>query len=167
MSTIAPFVISRVFRAPGPLLFEVYTQPEHLAQWLSPEGFHNIHTDMDFRVGGRYHYGIEGPNGLQMWGKQEFLEIVPGQRLVHLQSFSTPEGGLGVHPMAPTWPKHMHVTTTFDDVGDEGTRVTITWAPHDSDAIGLQTFDMARPGMEVGFGGTFLKLDAYLQKLQA
>ena len=107
MTAIAPFVISRVFHAPRPLVFEVYTQPHHLAQWLSPEGFHNIHTDMDFRVGGRYHYGIQGPAGMEMWGKQEFLDIAAPERLVHLQSFSTREGGLGAHPMAPTWPRVM------------------------------------------------------------
>ena len=166
MSTVTPFVISRVFRAPRPMVFDVYTQPHHLAQWLSPEGFHNIHTDMDFRVGGRYHYGIEGPAGMEMWGKQEFLDIAAPERLVHLQSFSTREGGLGTHPMAPTWPKYMHVTTTFEAVDDNSTRVTITWVPHESDDIGRQTFDVARPGMEVGFTGTFVKLDAYLQKLQ-
>jgi uncharacterized protein YndB with AHSA1/START domain len=167
MTTVAPFVISRVFHAARPLLFEVYTQPDHLAQWLSPEGFHNIHTDMDFRVGGRYHYGIQGPAGMEMWGKQEFLDIAAPERLVHLQSFSTREGGLSTHPMAPTWPKYMHVTTTFEEAEGESTRVTITWLPHESDDIGCQTFDVARPGMEVGFEGTFLKLDAYLQKLQA
>jgi len=167
MTTITPFVISRVFHAPRPLVFEVYTQPHHLAQWLSPEGFHNIHTDMDFRVGGRYHYGIQGPAGMEMWGKQEFLDIAAPERLVHLQSFSTREGGLGTHPMAPTWPKYMHVTTTFEEAEGESTRVTITWLPYESDDIGYQTFDAARPGMEVGFGGTFVKLDAYLQKLQS
>jgi uncharacterized protein YndB with AHSA1/START domain len=104
MTTVAPFIISRVFQAPRPLVFEVYTQPHHLAQWLSPEGFHNIHTDMDFRVGGRYHYGIQGPGGMEMWGKQEFLDITAPERLVHLQSFSTREGGLGTHPMAPPGP---------------------------------------------------------------
>lgn len=66
--------------------------------------------------------------------------------------------------MAPTWPKYMHVTTTFEDA-EGGTRVTINWLPHESDDIGLQTFDAARAGMEMGFAGTFAKLDAYLKKL--
>ncbi len=165
--SIAPFVISRVFRAPRPLLFQVYTQPQHLAQWLSPAGFHTIHAAMDFRVGGQYHYGIEGPNGFQMWGKQQYLDIVPDERLVHLQSFSTPDGGLGTHPMAPTWPKYMHATTTFEDAPEGGTRVTISWAPHESDDVGIQTFDAARAGMVEGFGGTFEKLDGYLRQLQS
>ena len=74
MCRIQPFVIPREFKAPRTLLWLVQTQAEHLQHWLSPEGFHTNHADMDFREGGRYFYGIDGPNGLQMWGLQEFLE---------------------------------------------------------------------------------------------
>jgi uncharacterized protein YndB with AHSA1/START domain len=75
MRTNAPFVISRVFRAPRPLVFDVYTQPHHLAQWLSPEGFHNIHTHMDFRVGERHHYGIQGPGGMAVGFGGTFVNL--------------------------------------------------------------------------------------------
>ncbi len=165
MQPIAPFVIKREFRAPRALLWQVQTQAEHLQNWLSPEGFHTIHAAMDFRVGGRYFYGIEGPNGLQMWGLQQFLEIVPERRIVHLQSFSNKEGGQGRHPMAATWPVYMHVTATYEDSPD-GTAYAISWQPHESDDVGIATFDAARPGMEAGFAGTFAKLDAYLRQLQ-
>ena len=167
MSTLAPFVITREFRAPRDLLWAVQTQVEHVQHWLSPEGFHTIHADMDFRVGGRYFYGIQGPNALQMWGLQQFLEIVPQRKIVHLQSFSNPEGGLGRHPMAPAWPEYMQVTATYEDSADGGTRYTLSWQPHDSDAAGLAAFDGTRAGMQVGFAGTFAKLDAYLLELQA
>ena len=166
MQTVAPFVISREFRAPLALLWQVQTQAAHLQHWLSPEGFHTMHADMDFRAGGRYFYGIEGPNGLQMWGLQQFLEIVPEQKIVHIQSFSNQDGGLGRHPMAPTWPAYMHVTATYQE-GNEGTLYSISWQPHESDETGNATFDAARPGMQMGFAGTFAKLDAYLARLQA
>jgi uncharacterized protein YndB with AHSA1/START domain len=42
------------------MVFDVNTQPQHLARWLSPDGFESIHTNMDFRVGGQYHYGVQG-----------------------------------------------------------------------------------------------------------
>lgn len=162
----SPFIITREFRAPRPFLWQVQTQAQHLQHWLSPEGFHTIHADIDFRVGGRYHYGLEGPNGLQMWGLQQFLEIVPERKVVHLQSFSTPEGGLGRHPMAPTWPAYMHVTATWEESANGGTLYTIAWQPHESDDVGIATFDSARDGMKAGFGGTFAKLDSYLAQLQ-
>jgi uncharacterized protein YndB with AHSA1/START domain len=160
-----PFVICREFQAPRSVLWEVQTQARHLQHWLSPEGFHTIHADMDFRVGGRYHYGLEGPNGLQMWGLQQFLEILPEKKVVHLQSFSNPNGGLGRHPMAPNWPSYMHVTATWEDSESGGTIHTIAWQPHESDDVGIATFDGARVGMNAGFAGTFNKLDAYLLQL--
>ena len=103
---------------------------------------------------------------MQMWGKQTYLDIVPHEKIVHLQSFSNPEGGLGTHPLAPTWPAYMHVTTTFEDAPQASTLVTISWVPHESDALACQTFDAARAGMATGFAGTFVKLDAYLQTLR-
>lgn len=166
MKPPAPFIISREFRAPRTLLWQVQTQAEHLKHWLSPEGFQTVYADMNFHVGGRYHYGIEGPNGLQMWGMQQFLEIVPERKIVHLQSFSDKDGGLGRHPMAPAWPAYMHVTATYDDTALGDTLYTICWQPHESDAQGIEAFDSAREGMNAGFAGTFAKLDAYLVELQ-
>jgi uncharacterized protein YndB with AHSA1/START domain len=166
MTDRTPFSISRTFKAPRALLFKVQTQPEHLAHWLSPEGFVNIHTAMDFRVGGSYHYGLRGPDGSEMWGKQVYREIVPNEKLVLIQSFSDKDGGLTRHPMAATWPLELLATTTFEDAGPGETKLTITWQPHNSDAAGEATFYGAKDGMTQGFNGTFAKLEAYLAKIQ-
>jgi uncharacterized protein YndB with AHSA1/START domain len=165
MPQAAPFSISRIFNAPRALVFQVNTKPAHLAHWLSPEGFKSIHTAMDFRVGGTYHYGLEGPGGMQMWGKQVFKEIVPNQKIVLVQSFSDKDGGITRHPMSPAWPAEMLATTTFEDDGPGKTKVTITWAPYNSDEAGHAAFEGGRPSMKQGFEGTFAKLDAYLLTL--
>jgi len=167
MSEVAPFTIAHTFLAPRALVYAVHTQPDHLAQWLSPEGFHSIHAAMDLRVGGTYHYGLEGPAGMQMWGLQTFREIVPGEKLVYLQSFSDKDGGLTRHPMAPTWPLKMLATTTFEDAGPGKTRLAISWHPHESDDAGTATFEGARAAMQGGFAGTFAKLEGYLAQLQS
>jgi uncharacterized protein YndB with AHSA1/START domain len=167
VSQVAPFSISRVLDAPQALVFAVNTDPAHIAHWLSPEGFHTIHADMDFRVGGSYHYGIEGPGGMQMWGKQTYREITPVERLVYIQSFSDKDGGLTRHPMSPDWPLQMLATTTFEAVGPDKTKVTITWQPYEADAAAEAAFEEGRAGMTQGFGGTFAKLEAYLAQLQA
>ncbi|MES2183441.1 MAG: SRPBCC domain-containing protein [Pseudomonadota bacterium] len=166
MPQATPFTITRTFAAPRALLWQVQTEPAHLAQWLSPEGFRSVHAAMDFRVGGTYHYGLEGPGGMQMWGKQTFREIVPLEKIVYIQSFSDKDGGLTRHPMAATWPLEMLATTTFEDAGDGKTKLSVSWQPYASDEAGNATFDSARPGMEMGFGGTFTKLEAYLAQLQ-
>ena len=165
MPQAAPFTISRVLAAPRELVYQISTEPAHLAKWLSPEGFNNIHAAMDLREGGSYHYGLEGPNGMQMWGKQSFRKIEPNQSLTYLQSFSDKDGGVTRHPMVSTWPLQMLATTTFEDAGPGETRMTISWQPHESDDIGNATFDSARAGMEGGFGGSFAKLESYLAEL--
>ncbi|EKU60963.1 SRPBCC domain-containing protein [Acinetobacter nosocomialis] len=161
---ITPFSISKVFNAPRDLVFKVHTDINHLQNWMSPKNFKIIHTLMDFRVGGTYHYGLEGPDGTQMWGKQVFREIVPNERLTFIQSFSDKDGNNTRHPMSPTWPLEMLATTTFEDI-DNKTKVTITWQPWNSDDIGNSTFDSARDGMTQGFNGTFSNLEAYLKTL--
>ena len=88
------FSISRDLKAPRALIYEVQTDAKHLANWLSPDGFKTTHAEMDFRVGGRYHYCNEGPGGVQVWGLQRFREIVPNERIVMIQSFSDKDGGL-------------------------------------------------------------------------
>jgi uncharacterized protein YndB with AHSA1/START domain len=165
--TVAPFSISRDLNAPIALVFDAYSKVEHLSKWLSPEGFETIKADLDFRPGGVYHYGIKGPGGMEMWGKQRFIEIVPQEKIVFIQQFSDPDGGMGRHPMDPNWPEEMYATTAFEVLGPDRTRVTVTWAPHNSDATGEAAFDKARAGMTGGFSGTFDKLAVYLQTLTA
>ena len=167
MTQAAPFSISRELNAPPAFVYGLQTDPMHLANWMSPEGFKTIHASMDLRIGGTYHYGIESPDGMQMWGRQVFREIVPNRKLVYIQSFSDKDGGIGVNPMSPNWPREMLATTTFEQAGEGRTLMTITWQPCNSDELGEQTFDQARPGMTQGFGGTFAKLEAYLASLRA
>jgi uncharacterized protein YndB with AHSA1/START domain len=120
---------------------------------------------MDLRVGGIYLYGNEGPDGMQIWGKQVFREIVPNERLVVIQSFSDKESGITRHPMSSTWPLEMLATTVFEDSEGGSTKVTLTWQPWNSDDAGNASFDAARSGMEQGVGGTFAKLEAYLKSI--
>ena len=166
MKKTAPFATSRVLNAPRALVYKVQTEVAHLEQWLSPAGFKTIQAAMDFKVGGTYHYGLEGPGGMQMWGLQTFREIVPNEKVVLIQSFSDKDRGLTRHPMSPEWPLEMISTTTFEDAGPGKTRITISWEPYNADEAGIATFDEGRKSMEGGFAGTLDKLDAYLVSLQ-
>jgi hypothetical protein len=58
------------------------------------------------------------------------------------------------------------VTSTFEDSPTGDTIYSIAWEPYESDAVGIATFDAARAGMQIGFEGTFAKLDQYLIELQ-
>lgn len=163
--SIVPFSISRVFNAPRHLVFKMNTDVNHLSKWMSPDGFKTIQASMDFQVGGIYHYGLEGPSAMYMWGKQVFREIVPNERLSYIHSFSDENGGNTRHPMSATWPLEMLATTVFEEIDGNHTRVIITWQPWNSDDIGYATFNEARSGMAQGFSGTFAKLEEHIKSL--
>jgi uncharacterized protein YndB with AHSA1/START domain len=162
MAVPAPFSVSREFDAPRALLYLAHTDVAHLLGWFGPAGAKLLKADLDLRPGGTYHYGLVLPNGLEMWGKQEYREVVAPERLVFLQSFSDKDGGLARHPMAPTWPARMLATTTFEALGEARSRLGVTWAPHDPTEAEARTFDGARDGMAAGFKGMFDQLEAYL-----
>ena len=165
MNNVGPYSISRVFDAPRELVFKVSSVPEHMAKWLAGPGFKTSVVKGEVKVGSTYHYMQEGPDGMKMWGRQVYQEIIPNEKIVSISSFSDEKGGIGAHPMSPTWPKEMLSTTTFEDAGPGKTKLTITWAPYNSDEAGNSTFDAARAGMDQGFGASFANLEAYLKTL--
>jgi uncharacterized protein YndB with AHSA1/START domain len=165
MASTDPYSISRVLKAPRALVYKVSTEPAHMAQWFGPAGAVVIKSQMDLRPGGTYHYGLRMPDGLEMWGKQVYREIVAPEKLVYIQSFSDKDGGITRHPMSPTWPLEMLATTAFEDLGNGQTRMTVTWLPYNADEAATATFDGARPSMHHGFEGMFVSLENYLATL--
>jgi uncharacterized protein YndB with AHSA1/START domain len=159
------FVISRRFDAPRETLFRAFTEPASMQQWWGPKGFTVVKATMDLRVGGTYHYALRAPDGSTMWGKMVYREITAPARVVWINSFSDEAGGTTRHPMAPTWPREMLSTLTFDDDAG-GTRLTLTWSPLDPDAMERATFDapVSHESMRMGWTGTLDQLEAYLTK---
>jgi len=156
-----PFVIARAFDAPRKLVFEVWTQPEHLKQWFSPKGFTVLAAKMDFRPGGVYHYGMRAPDGKDMWGRWVFREIVAPERIVFINSFSDESGGLARPPFPEPWPMEMLSTIAFTESGGR-TTVTVTWTPHNATEAERKTFDAGRACMQQGWSGTLDQLAAHL-----
>jgi uncharacterized protein YndB with AHSA1/START domain len=165
MST-QPFTYSRVLDAPRKLVYLVNIDPAHLMHWMGPAGAKMIKSDMDLRPGGVHHYGLRMPDGLEMWGKQIYKEIVPFEKIVLVQCFSDAQGGITRHPMAPTWPAQTLATTTFEDAGPGKTKVTVSWLPYEATPEEVATFDAGRAGMDGGFGGMMDNLDRHLKNTE-
>lgn len=160
-----PFTVSRIFKAPLALVWAVHTDPAHQANWLSPGNPAGYKSQMDFREGGRHFYGMPGPDGSLMYGIQMFREIVPLQKVVLVQSFADAAGNIAPHPMAPTWPRQMLSTNTYEDLGDGTTRLTVTWLPLDATEVEAAIFEGARGGMQGGWNHQFGQIEAYLAGL--
>src|SRR5260370_12893331 len=56
-------VLTREFDAPRELVFKVWTDPKHVAQWWGPRGFTNPVCELDLRPAGAILIHIRGPDG--------------------------------------------------------------------------------------------------------
>jgi uncharacterized protein YndB with AHSA1/START domain len=104
---------SRVFDAPRELVWKVWTDPKHLAQWWGPDGFSTTTSAYDARPGGMWRFVMHGPDGREYQNRITFDEIVKPERLVYHHG-----GGDDVEPV------QFKTTVTFEDLGGK-TRVTM------------------------------------------
>ena len=158
------FEISRVFDAPRERVWQAWTEAGHLRKWWGPKGFTVTHCKVDLRPGGLMHYCLRSPDGMEMWGRMVYREIVKPERLVWINSFSDPKGGVTRHPGHESWPLEMHSTALFEAQGNR-TKVTIRWLPADGSTEAERgTFDEGRRSMNQGWSGTFDQLAAHVSE---
>ena len=159
-----PFVISRHLKAPRPLVWDVYTQPDHLQQWFGPKGVTMSHSVMNFSAGGTYHYCQALDGGGSLWGLWRFREILAPEKIVLLQHFSDAQGGVTRNPWNAGWPLQTLSTTTFTEQ-DGGTLLTIQWEPCDASDPEKDTFLAGHASMNPGWSSVLDRLEGYLPLL--
>jgi len=137
-------VLTRVFDAPREVVFKVWTDPKHVAQWWGPRGFQTTIHEMDVRRGGRWRYAMRGPDGNDYPFDGVFIEVVKPERLVF-------DGAILGDPKLGVWTE-----VTFAD--DEGkTKVSVRQAySFESDAT---------RGAPIGWNQQFDRLVEYLVRL--
>jgi len=101
-------VVSRLLNAPRELVFEAWTNPEHIAHWWGPNGFTVTHKEWNLKAGGVWRFTMHGPDGTDFPNKIIFLEIVKPERLVYKHDNED-----------DTEPINFHVTITFEAAGDK------------------------------------------------
>lgn len=107
-------VMTRVFDAPRDLVYEAFTKPELVKQWLlGPPGWSMPVCEIDLRVGGVYRYLWRHANGQEMGMGGVFREIVPSERIVATEKFDD-----------AWYPGEALVTTSFADAGGKTTLTT-------------------------------------------
>jgi uncharacterized protein YndB with AHSA1/START domain len=157
-------VVTRIFDAPRELMWKTLTVPEHLEHWWGPKGFTSQVHQLELRPGGTFLYSQRGAEGLEMWGKWVYREVVAPERLVMVSSFADEKGNVVRHPFEPNWPLETLFTSTFTE--DRGrTTVTVRMVPINATESEEQTFFDRANFMEEGFAGTWDKLDKYLVSL--
>jgi uncharacterized protein YndB with AHSA1/START domain len=74
-----PFVLHlrRLLPAPRERVFGALTRPDDVARWWGPRLFTIPEIELDLRVGGRYRFTMQPPDGDRFHVSGEFLEIDP------------------------------------------------------------------------------------------
>lgn len=166
-SPAAPeLVMTRTLNAPRALVFQAFAEAERLAQWWGPQGFDITVSRLEFRPGGVFHYLMSNADGFKMWGRFVFREIVAPERIVWVNSFSDPDGGLSRAPFGETIPLEMLNTITLEERAGQ-TILTLHSTPINATDEERATFAAMLGDMERGFGGTFDQLAAYLAAHQS
>ncbi|MFB3814639.1 MAG: SRPBCC family protein [Terriglobales bacterium] len=140
------FVMTCVVEAPRKLVFDSWTKPEHVSQWmLGPEGWTMPVCEIDLRPGGTWHFVWRHSDGKEMSMRGEYREIAPPERIVHTESW----GG--------DWPDTINTLI----LSEEGGRTTITcrvfYPSKEARDAAIQT------GMKEGAAQSFERLAEYLR----
>lgn len=81
-------MITREFAAEQALVWDAFTKPELLDQWVAPKPWTSKTKYMDFRVGGRRFYAMVSPEGQEHWSIQEYTSISPKTNFKMLSAFA-------------------------------------------------------------------------------
>jgi uncharacterized protein YndB with AHSA1/START domain len=88
--------LTRVFDAPRALVYKVWTDPKHVAQWWGPRDFVTTIREMEVKPGGAWRYSMRGPDGNDYPFDGVFLEVEEPERLVS-------EGSIHGDPEQKVW----------------------------------------------------------------
>lgn len=148
--------IKRAFDAPKDLVFETFTNCEHLKHWWGPKEWPMKECNMDFKEGGTWHFCLRGPNaGDESWGLAVFQEIKRPDKIVWTDHFSDKDGTIN-EDMPPS-------LNTAEFVEENGMTTIISRSKYKKKSDLDTVMEM---GMIDGFTSTQDRLEEYLQRLQ-
>jgi uncharacterized protein YndB with AHSA1/START domain len=141
-------VMTRVVDASRTLVWEAWTNPEHVPNWLlGPEGWTMPVCEIDLRPGGTWHYVWRQSDGTEMEMRGEYREIAPPERLVSTESW----GG--------DWPETLNTLILHEEDGKTTITQTTLYPSKEARDAALQT------GMTDGASVTFDRLAQYLRTM--
>jgi uncharacterized protein YndB with AHSA1/START domain len=140
--------IKKTFDAPIELVWEAWTQPEHLTHWWGPKGMSLTVVEHDFKVGGKWKYVMPMPNGEAFISEGQYSEIVELQKIVTSANF---------RPMT----EGVEIRVLFEKNGDK-TNFTFS-VIHPTEEYKVQQEQM---GFYNGWGSTFARFEALLAALK-
>ena len=155
------FTITRTFDAPRALVFATMTQTEHLQKWWGPQGCTIRVVKHEPLAGGVFHYCMGFGPGVEMYGRFDYREVTPVERIVFVNGFADEQGNRIRYAISPTWPIEVLNTITVTEQ-DGKTTMTLHSTPLNASAIEIETFKAGHDSMQQGFGGMYEEYGKYL-----
>jgi uncharacterized protein YndB with AHSA1/START domain len=137
--------MTRVFDAPRRLVFEAWTNPEHVPHWMiGPEGWTMPVCEIDLRAGGSWHFVWRKADGSEMDMRGAYREVRAPDRLVSTESWG------------PEWPETINTLTLTERDGRTTATITVLYPSKDARDAALKT------GMKEGAGQSYDRLEKLL-----
>ena len=164
MSDLPIYDLERVFDAPRELVWKTWTEPELFARWYGPNVETIIHR-LELNPGGLGLVEMRMGDD-SFYQRLEYTDVIPPERLVCLMSHSDSDWNIIPFPMMADWPRILLTTVTFEEEGS-GTRMRLTWVPHEASEAEIASFGAAMEGMGKGWESGMELLAELLAELQA
>ena len=148
-------IIERVFEAHPSLMFDVWSDCKHLKHWWGPKEWPMDECEIDFRVGGTWHFCLRGPNeGDESWGKVIYDEIDKPRKIIYRDYFADSEGNINEEMPGSR--------TTLEFIEHNGITKQVSTTEYESPESLRSVLDM---GMIDGMNSSMERLDEYLEEL--
>jgi uncharacterized protein YndB with AHSA1/START domain len=138
--------IIRLFNAPRELVFSMFTNEQHMANWWGPRGFTNPNTKLEVRVGGDVWLDMQWPDGTVITNRGKFVEIDEPVKLVFTLSAIEDSNGI---PQLET-----HNSFTFEEIGEKTKLHMVAVVTKSNEAVAE-----ALEGMHEGWSQSLDKLE--------
>jgi uncharacterized protein YndB with AHSA1/START domain len=142
-------VITRVVDAPRRIVFDAFTNPKHVPNWLvGPDSWTMPVCEIDLRPGGGWRYVYRKASGKEMTLNGSYREVSPPERLVSTESWG------------PEWPETVNTMVLAESGGQTTITITVSYPSKEARDAALATGGVS--GMDQGFA----KLDLLLRTMQ-
>ena len=78
---------TRIIDVPRSIIWQCWTQPEHIAQFFVPQPHRIVDCQIDLRIGGRFNTSME-VEGNRADNKGVYLEVMPEEKLVFTDTYT-------------------------------------------------------------------------------